>query len=190
MMINVRDINDFVFCPLRFYYAYVLNLGVKKLYWDELGKRAEEHSKLVLTTRLGKYYEVTDIKEPLISEALQVKGIPDLVFKHKKYSYYMPCEIKNSKKLKREFLYSLAAYGLLLEDCEYFPVKELCIYLVKTDKVLKIEFTDYLRETTISIIRTMHDIVSGKTKPYPRLDRCSMCDFRDYCDLWKHEAGR
>jgi len=185
MYISITDIKNYVFCPLRFYYSYCMNLSFPKLYWDDLGKTEEERIKNKVKEKIKEKYEILEIEDFLISEHFKLQGKPDLLLKDRKYNYYLVLEIKNSKKVKEEFLYSLAAYAILVEDNNFYPVKKLLFYLIKIDKIIEINFSSYLRKKTIEIIKNIQKIITTGLKPYPKLERCSLCDFRDYCPEWK-----
>ncbi|NPA85914.1 MAG: CRISPR-associated protein Cas4 [bacterium] len=185
------DVKNFIFCPYRFYYSYVNNIGYTKSNWDRLGKLAEHARREEILAKVEKEFEnVFSSKQLLASEKYGLRGIPDMVLRHKKFSYYAVLEIKYSKRLRAEQVYSLASYALLLEDNGYYPVKELLLFLTRTNKLYRFHFSPELRKKTENILALMRKIIDGKLEPWPNSAHCHSCDFQNYCPWWKHRADR
>jgi CRISPR/Cas system-associated exonuclease Cas4 (RecB family) len=114
-MLTVRDIEEFIFCPRLFYYHVVLGIEKKKGFWSETGKMFEEEIRDNVIQTISNEYEILESKI-FENQEYQIRYKPDILARHKKTKFYVVGEIKNSKRVKPEFLGSLYVYAFCLSS--------------------------------------------------------------------------
>ncbi len=177
-ILSVRDIEEYIFCPRLFYYRVFLSRESFQKFWKEAGRKFEAEQILIIK---NKFTDEFTFIEPQVYESrkYRIRGKPDFILKHKKFKYYVVGDVKNSNRVKNEFVTTLAVYALLLEDCGVTPVKRALLVLQR--RIEWINITDSLREKAKYYIKAAHKVVKSGKIPKGNWKNCRLCDFREYC---------
>ena len=171
----VRDVEEFFFCPMVFYFSVALGMGRKVGLWAELGKEIQKS----VESRIECKFEVFAREFEAESERLRVKGRIDFVVRAE--DELVPLEIKYSSSVKPWWRYSLVLYTLLLEESLKKPVKFGYLYLTESDKIVKVDMTDGDRAFVERAVSECHEILRGKIPKPSKSKSCKNCDFNDIC---------
>ncbi len=168
----VREIEEYFYCPMVFYFSTVLGQGKLIGSWAELGKKVQEKVK----EKIKKKFEVVEEEFEVFSERLGVRGKIDFLLKG-----YEPLEIKYSSKIKPWWKYSLVLYAIIIEDMFRRPVKRAWLYLSERNKAVKIKIYDEDRMFVEESVKRCQKILNKFEEPRPFKFRCKNCDYRDIC---------
>lgn len=171
----VRDIEQYFFCPMVFYFSAVLGMETPKGYWANLGKEIQEDIESTITERFNIFAKEFEVG----SERLGVRGKVDYVIKDGKS--LAPLEVKYSYSLKLWWKYSAILYGILLEDTIGKPVKRCYIFLTESNALKAINITDESRIFVEKAVKACYEILSGKTPKPSKSKSCKNCDFNHIC---------
>ena len=171
----VRDVEEFLFCPMVFYFSVVLGHEKAKGYWADLGKEIQQDVESVITQKFDVFAKEFEVE----SERLGVKGKIDFVIRDGKH--LAPLEIKYSFSLKPWWKYSAVLYGILLEDSIGKPVKRSYVFLTESDKIVKIDITDENRIFVENAVKRCYEILNGKMPKPSKSKSCRNCDFNHMC---------
>lgn len=171
-LIQVQDINQFVYCPRREYYQMFLDTVGSNF---ELTEGRVTHNR---SSRRGGWTKELYLK----SEKYQLHGKIDVV--EEDDDELIPIERKRAES--EEYYLSdelqLAAYCLLLEDNINDPVTVGYIYLFSNDTRHAVRITDWHRqqvEEIVSLIRSMS--VDNVPPLTDNPNKCDGCSTRHYC---------
>ncbi len=172
--VNVGDINQYLYCPRRFYYICYYNTIEMNFYLKDGQLKHENQS------RRGNWIRELYLK----SKKLKLHGKIDVLeSKNIKSGFIItPIERKRGTSYYNNDEIQLAAYCMLLEDYLDEPVKLGYIYLFGTNERYAITITDWHREKvieTVENIRTMHleSIPGFADNP----NKCKKCSTSQYC---------
>ncbi len=171
----VRDVEEYFFCPMVFYFSVALGMETVKGYWADLGKEIQQGVESVIAERFeifAKEYEVE-------SERLGVRGKIDYIIKDGKS--LAPLEVKYSHSLKPWWVYSAILYGILLEDSIGKPVKRCYVFLTESSSIKTIDITDENRIFVEKAVKACYEILNGKTPKPSKSKSCRNCDFKHIC---------
>ncbi len=168
----VREVEEYFYCPVVFYFSTVLGQGRLLGAWADLGKKIQEKVKEKLRKKLDVAAEELDV----VSERLRVKGKVDILLKNNE-----PLEIKYSSRIKPWWRYSTVLYAVIVEDMFRKPVKRAWIYLTEKKKLVEIRIYEEDRKFVEESVRKCHRILDRFEEPKPFKYRCSNCDYRDVC---------
>jgi len=171
----VRDVEEYFFCPMVFYFSVVLGHERIKGYWADLGREIQQDVESVIAQKFDVFAKEFEVE----SERLGVKGKVDFVVRDGKH--LAPLEVKYSHSLKPWWRYSAILYGILLEDSIGKPVKRSYLFLTESDKVIKIDITDENRIFVEKAVRDCHVILKGKEPKPSKSKSCRNCDFNHLC---------
>lgn len=174
-MLSVRDIEEYFFCPMVFYFSVVLGQERFKGYWADLGKDLQKDVEKVIVER----FDVVAKEFRVESERLRVRGKIDFVVKDD--DRLAPLEVKYSHSLKPWWKYSAILYAILLEDSTDKPVKRCYVFLTESDKIKAVKVTDENRNFVESSVRKCYEILGGKTPKPSKSRSCRNCDFKYIC---------
>ncbi len=174
-MLYVRDIEEFLFCPMVFYFSVVLGMETPKGYWADLGKEIQENVESAIKGRFEIFAKEFDVS----SERLGVKGRVDYVVRDGKY--LAPLEVKYSHSLKPWWRYSAILYGILLEDTIGKPVKRCYLFLTESGKIKSIDLTDEGRAFVEKAVKNCYEILNSKNPKPSKSKSCRNCDYRHVC---------
>ena len=171
----VRELEEYFFCPLVFYYSAVLGIGKDSGYWADLGKELQEEAE----KKISEMFNVYDKELEVSSESLGVKGKVDFVVEIE--GSFAPLEVKYSFRMRPWWKYSAILYAILLEDTFNKPVKFCFLYLTESDRLVKIKITDEDRQFVFKSVEDCRRILKGVV-PKPKVSKsCENCDYVSLC---------
>lgn len=175
MKLWVRDVEEYFFCPMVFYFSVVLGHERIKGYWADLGKEIQQDVESVIAQKFDVFAKEFEVE----SEKLGVRGKIDFVVRDEKH--LAPLEVKYSYSLKPWWKYSAVLYGILLEDNIGKPVKRSYVFLTESNRIIKIDITDESRAFVENAVGNCHEILNGKTPKPSKSKSCRNCDFEHMC---------
>lgn len=172
----VRDLEEYFFCPLVFYFSVALGHGRADRFWAEVGKKVEKD----VEKKISERFEVLKKDFEVESERLRVRGKVDYVVRADPFA---ALEVKYSHSIRPWWKYSAVLYGILLEETVGKPVKTSFIYLTESERVEKIRIGDEDRRFVERSIRDCFEILSGKIPKASASRSCENCDYRNMCEF-------
>ena len=171
----VRDIEEYFFCPMVFYFSVALGMERAEGYWAELGKDIQRDVESIIAER----FEIFAREYEVESERLGVRGKIDYVIRDG--NYLVPLEVKYSHSLKSWWRYSAVLYGILLEDTIEKPVKRCYVFLTESNSIKTIDITDEDRIFVTKAVKDCYEILNGKIPKPSKSKSCKNCDFKHIC---------
>ncbi|GAD53618.1 CRISPR-associated RecB family exonuclease Cas4b [Halarchaeum acidiphilum MH1-52-1] len=171
-LVYVSALNEFVYCPRRYYY---------QRYYDEIGEPYElvdgrskhEHASHRGSWVTERYFRSDDLGMHGKIDLVDTEdGTPTPVERKRSESgsYYPSDEVQ------------LAGYCMLLEDAIDEPVNVGYIYLYSTDTRHSIRITQDHRETVREILRRIQSMTVDSIPPLTQnQSKCEACSARTYC---------
>ncbi len=169
----VREVEEYFFCPMLFYYKNFLGMERPKGLWSDLGREIQEEISKFVRSK----FKVVDSQVLLKSERLGVVGKVDFLVEVD--GKVLPLEIKYSRRMRPWWRYTLVLYGMLLEDLIKRPVKSGFLLLKK--RILRIDFRDEDRRYVTQAIEKCRRIMNGDVLRSFTSRSCENCDFRSMC---------
>jgi CRISPR-associated exonuclease Cas4 len=171
-LVHVSALNEFVYCPRRFYY---------QRYQDEIGTPYElidGRSKHQQQSKRGGWITERYFR----SDELHLHGKIDLIESDE--GVLTPVERKRAES--GEYYPSdevqLAGYCMLLEDAIDSPVNVGYIYIYSTDERHAIRITEKHRQTVQEILSRIEDMSVQNIPPLTdNPSKCEACSARSYC---------
>jgi CRISPR-associated exonuclease Cas4 len=171
-LVNVSDLNQYQYCPRRYWYLHFYDTQGRNYYRIE-GKTRHENK----STRgdwLNELY--------LESESLGLKGKIDVL--DLKDGRTVPVERKRAGS--GDYFWNdevqIAGYCMLLEANIGESVREGAIYLYETDQRMHIPITDDHRESVRKQIEAMRSMSPDQVPPLTdNPNKCEKCSTREYC---------
>jgi CRISPR-associated exonuclease Cas4 len=124
---------------------------------------------------------------PLVSKALRVSGIADLVEMHidgNKSWRPFPVEYKRGKaKAHRADEVQLCAQAIALEEMFNVTLAEGALFYGETRRRVTVPLGNDLRELTAQVARDAHTLLFGQTTPLPVYvkKKCGNCSLNELC---------
>lgn len=171
----VREIEEYLFCPMVFYYSVALSIDTPKGYWADLGRELQEDVESLIEERFEVFAKEFEVE----SERLGVKGKVDYVIRDGRS--LAPLEVKYSSKVRPWWRYSAALYGILLEDTIKKPVKKCYLFLTESNDFVSFHITDEDRRFVERAVKDCYEILSGKIPKPMESHSCKNCDYREFC---------
>lgn len=172
MKVNVSDLNQFRYCPRRYWYLR---------YYDTQGRNYQRiDGKITHENKSSRGHWIEEIY--LESDRLGLKGKIDIL--DDAVADQIPVERKRSQSGRYYWNdeVQLAGYCMLLEDNIDKSVDSGVIYLYETDERVEIEITEKHRE---GVRNTIREIQSLRPDTIPPLvdnpNKCEKCSTRHYC---------
>jgi CRISPR-associated exonuclease Cas4 len=169
LLVNVSDLNQYLYCARRLYYLMFYKTQGLNFYL------ADGRSKHKNQSRRGGWYREIYLK----SEKMHMHGKIDII---EGKADMTPIERKHGDSYFDNDEIQLAAYCMLLEDYLEEPVRLGYIYLFGTNERYAITITEWHREKvieTVEKIRSMSlDSIPGFTEN-PK--KCKNCSTSQYC---------
>lgn len=175
VLLSVREVEEYFFCPLLFYYKSYLGMETQKGFWADLGKKAQEEAE----KEIRKRFEILGKEMELRSDRLNVVGKVDFVVK--KGEEIAPLEVKYSGRLRPWWKYSIVLYGMLLEDQMKKPVKSGIILVTRGMKFINVKIGDGERRFVELSLERCRRIMEGEIPRAYRSRSCENCDLRERC---------
>ncbi len=185
--LTVTDLKQFAYCPRVVYYERCLPKVRPRTYKMEAGKEVHEDEKDRAARRVMTHYDAPDgvrqFNVRLFSPQLGLRGILDEVV-YTPDGGALPVDYKLTKAVNTNHHVQLAAYALLLEDCENRHVERGFIYLIPPRKMVPVTITPKLRETVLSILAEIELMIHTERMPPPTTheSQCASCEFRRFCN--------
>jgi CRISPR-associated exonuclease Cas4 len=174
-LVNVGDINQYLYCPRRYYYInYFDTIEMNYYLKDGLIKHRNQ------SRRGGWVRELY-----LSSERLGLHGKIDVLeIKNIKSSgiILMPIERKRGSSYHDNDEVQLAAYCMLLEDYLGEPVKMGYLYLFGTKERYAITITGWHREKVLQVVEAIRNMAIDKIPDFTaNRNKCEKCSTAQYC---------
>lgn len=167
-LLNVSAINQFLYCPRRYWYIYFYDTIGKNYQFVEGVKDHENKSKKGGWTE-EIYLESTEIG---------LKGKIDILEDEE----LVPVERKRGEQYYENDVMQVAGYCYLLEECTGGTVNTGIIYLDGNDRRVRIPFDQAKKEEIGQIVSEIHKVTFDE--PPPLVDnpnKCEKCSTREYC---------
>jgi len=189
-MLRISDIKQYIYCPRIIFYSYLMPVEKKTTFKMEHGKISEETIARLEGRRKLKQYGldqgVRHWNYWLKSEKLGLSGKVDMLVRTPEACY--PVDFKYTRGgVRKNHVYQLCGYALILEDQEVQEVRTGFIYLIPESDAVRAEFTDELKSSCLDVIDSIHGIIEKEfmPEPNPHRSRCADCEYRNYCrDVW------
>jgi CRISPR-associated exonuclease Cas4 len=190
MEIRVSDLRQYHYCPRVVYYQYVMPVDHKATYKMEKGKSAQEEIEVLERRRKLKSYGLAEgerlFGQWIKSNKLGLTGKPDLVIRTAAEIY--PVDFKYTRdRPRRNHLYQLGGYALILEEQFQRPVKKGFIYLIPQKDAVVFSLTGELKQDCLKMVREIREMIRNESfPPAPaRRAKCTDCEYQNYCrDIW------
>jgi CRISPR-associated exonuclease Cas4 len=184
--LRVSDVRQFEYCPRGVFYDYVMPVDRVTSYKMEHGQKAEEAVGRLEKRRALRRYGLADATRRfhvnLTSERLGLTGRVDMILETPEAVY--PLDFKETTEgIRQSHKLQLCAYGLMLEENMGRPAPFGFVYLIPSDKVVKVAFDEALRRQTIETVNEIRRFIAEERMPDPTPLRakCVECEFRNYC---------
>ncbi len=173
--VNIGFINQYLYCPRRFYYInYFDTIEMNRYLKDGLIKHAN-------MSRRGGWIKELYIK----SEKLCIHGKIDVVeTKNIRSSgiVMIPIERKRGSSYHDNDEVQLAAYCMLLEDYLGEPVRMGYLYLFGTNERYAITITDWHRNKVLQVVEAIRNMSLDKIPDFAdNPKKCKKCSTAAYC---------
>jgi CRISPR-associated exonuclease Cas4 len=182
----VNDLKQFEYCPRIVFYQYLMPVARKTTFKMEEGRRAEtsidELEKRRTLQRYGLAEGTRHFHVSLRSERLGLSGKLDLLIEGSEGLF--PVDFKfSSGRPRRNHVYQLCGYALLLEETYGRVVRQGFIYMIPKKEVTALELTDQLKNETLVMLEAMREMIHVERMPNPTpvRARCDECEYRNYC---------
>lgn len=171
-LVNVSDLNQYQYCPRRYWYLHFYDTQGRNYYRIEGKTRHENKSKR--GNWLNELY--------LESESLGLKGKIDVL--DLEDGRTVPVERKRAGS--GDYFWNdevqIAGYCMLLETNIDESVREGAIYLYETDQRMHIPITEDHREAVQETVEAMGSMSAGEVPPLTdNPKKCEKCSTREYC---------
>lgn len=168
-LVNVSDLNQFLYCPRRLYYLmFYQTQGINEYLADGRGNHARQ-------SRRGGWIREMYIR----SEGLHLHGKIDIVDIN---NGFLPIERKRGDRFFDNDLVQLCAYAILLEEFIGKSVETGIIYLYGTGKRHEIRITDELKERVYKTINEIKGMDSDFIPDFvDNRNKCKKCSVLLYC---------
>ncbi|ELY96083.1 CRISPR-associated protein Cas4 [Natrialba hulunbeirensis JCM 10989] len=171
-LINVSDLNQYSYCPRRYWYLHFYNTQGKN--YERIEGKTKHENQSIRGDWLNELY--------LESEAIGLKGKIDIL--DLEDDRVVPVERKRAESgdyYKSDEI-QLAGYCMLLEDHLNESVREGAIYLYETDQRMHIPITADQRETVRKQIEAIQSMSVENIPPFTdNPKKCEACSAREYC---------
>ena len=167
-LINVSAINQYLYCPRRYWYIYFYDtIGENYQFKDGVVKHENKSKKGGWTEEI--YLESTEIG---------LKGKIDILEDEE----LVPVERKRGGKYYDNDVMQVAGYCYLLEECTGEAVDTGIIYLHENDRRVRIPFDRVKKQEVEQIIEEIHEVTPDSPPPFTdNPSKCEECSCREYC---------
>jgi CRISPR-associated exonuclease Cas4 len=188
--IKVSDLRQYHYCPRVVYYQYVMPVDHKATYKMEKGKSAQAEIEVLEKRRKLKSYGLAEgerlFGQWIMSNKLGLTGKPDLVIRTAAEIY--PVDFKYTRdRPRKNHLYQLGGYALILEEQFQRPVKKGFIYLIPQKDAVVFSLTGELKQDCLKMVGEIREMIRHESfPPAPaRRSKCTDCEYQNYCrDIW------
>jgi CRISPR-associated exonuclease Cas4 len=184
--LRVSDLKQFDYCPRIVFYNTVMPVARKTTVKMQRGKEEEFKLDALEKRRTLKRYQLGSGQRHfhvrLESATLGLTGKLDLLIISPQG--FFPVDFKYTRgRPHRNHLFQLAGYAMLVEDKYKTEVPTGFIYLAPIQEIITIQFTQQLKEGTLSLLAEIRQMTTEAILPPPTpvRSRCDECEFRNYC---------
>lgn len=168
-LVNVSDLNQYLYCPRRFYYLMFYDTQEINFYL------ADGRSKHKNKSRRGGWYKEIYLR----SEKLQLHGKIDLL---EGKTTLTPVESKHGDSYYENDEIQLAAYCMLLEDYLEEPITFGYLHLFGTNERYAIQITEWHRQAVLDTISAIQNTKLNNIPDFAdNLNKCKKCSVIQYC---------
>lgn len=174
-LVNVSDVNQFLYCPRRYYYiSYYDTIEMNYFLRDGQIKHRNQSLKggwvrefYVRSERLGIHGKI---------DVLEVKNI-----RGEGHSF-VPIERKRASSYYENDEIQLATYCMLLEEYLDEPVRMGYIYLFGTNERYAIQITEWHRQMVLNTITAIKNMKLDTIPDFAdNMNKCKKCSVIQYC---------
>lgn len=171
-LVNVSDINQYVYCPRRYWYLH---------YQDTQGQNYQRtHGTALHDAQSTRGEWLNELY--LESTALGLKGKIDVYDR----TDDTPVPVERKRASSGDYYQSdelqLAGYCLLLEQHLDERIDQGAIYLYETDQRMHIPITDAHRQHVHDIVDAIQAMTADDIPPFvDNTAKCEACSTREYC---------
>ena len=168
-LVNVSDINQFVYCPRRYWYLHFYDTQGRNYYRTD-GTTIHENK----ASRGGWTQEMY-----IESESLGLKGKIDVL---EESDELVPVERKRGDRYWYNDELQLAGYCLLVAEATGGGVPEGVIYLYESDERERISITEEHRRDVEDVVDRIRTLSVDDVPPLvDNPNKCPSCSTRQYC---------
>ena len=171
-LVNVADLNQYRYCPRRYWYLHFYDTQGRN--YERIEGKTKHENKSTRGNWLNELY--------LESEELGLKGKVDVL--DLEGDKVVPIERKRAESgdFYKSDEVQLAGYCMLLEEHLEEPVREGAIYLYETDQRMHVPITQQHRETVREQVAAMRSMTADDVPPLTdNPNKCEKCSARAYC---------
>ena len=188
--LNIVDLKQYLYCPRKVYFTYVMPVDKKPTFKMNYGKIIEEKIDRLETRRTLKRYRLLQGEKyfhvPVKSERLGLSGEIDLLIRTQNNLY--PVDFKFVRGFPyKSHLYQLAGYALILEDMYLIEISTGFIYFIPDERIFTIRIKKELKMSCLKVIEEIKAMILNESMPpaTPFKRRCLECECQNFCrDIW------
>ncbi|GAB4408499.1 MAG: CRISPR-associated protein Cas4 [Thermodesulfovibrionales bacterium] len=186
IQLRVSDLKQFVYCPRVVFYNYVMPVEKSTTFKMEHGKLAEDVIDRLESRRRLKKYGLSEGKREfhrqLYSKNLGLSGKVDLLIKTT--DTYYPVDFKyTTAQPRKNHLYQLLGYAIILEDIYDCQVDRGFIYLIPKEDAVVFNLNDDLKDKVKNLLNEIRDMIASQqiSEPAHSINKCLDCEYRNFC---------
>lgn len=187
MHLRVHDLKEYLYCPRKVFFQYVMPVEKKSTYKMKHGKTEEERIERLEIRRRLKKYGLSGGKRifrlNLFSPRIGLSGTLDLLIINRDALY--PVDFKFTRtRFYKDHIFQLCGYALILEDVYLRKTEKGFLYLLPQEKIKEVYFDTTLRTRTLLILEEIRKMIQEEKIPEekPSRNRCVDCECRNYCN--------
>lgn len=171
-LVNVSDLNQYVYCPRRYWYLHFYDTQGRN--YERIEGKTKHENQSTRGDWLNELY--------LESEELGLKGKLDILDLDGARTVPVERKRAESGQYYRSDKIQLAGYCLLLEEHLGESVREGAIYLYETDQRMHVSITEDHREAVREAIEEIRSMSPDDVPPLTdNPNKCEACSAREYC---------
>ena len=184
--LRVNDIKQYAYCPRVVFYQYSMPVEKKTTWKMDQGKIEEAEIDRLEQRRKLTGYRLAEGERRfhfrLTSTRLELTGKLDLLIDSPEGLF--PVDFKwTTGRPHRNHIFQLCGYALLLEDHFHKPVTKGFVYLIPQSDAVVFDLTAELKEQTEAVLEEMRRMIETEQMPppTPERNRCTDCEYRNFC---------
>ncbi len=185
-LVRVNDIKQYSYCPRIVFYQYSMPVEKKATWKMERGKIEEDEIDRLEKRRKLSGYKLAEGKRQfhvwLSSAQLGLTGKLDLLIDSPEGLFPVDFKLTTGGP-RRNHVFQLCAYALLLEDCYQRQVNKGFVYLIPKNDAVIFDLTTELKAETMRVLTEIREMVEREQMPppTPARTRCTDCEYRNFC---------
>jgi len=184
--IRVNDIKQYAYCARIVFYQYCMPVQKKATWKMEQGKVAEAEIDKLEKRRKLREYRLADGERRfhvwLSSRRIGLSGKIDLLIDSPEGLFPVDFKLTTGRPHKNHVA-QLCGYALLLEDCYDREVTKGFVYLTPTNDAVVFDLTPERKKEIRGVISEIRQMIEKEQMPAPTpvRNRCTDCEYRNYC---------